>query len=354
MAFMDGVFVWHQNLLVGVGNPLLDMSAVVSKEFLAKYGLKENDAILADKNHMSLYTDLVHEYQVTYTAGGSVQNTLRVAQWLIGEPFVTTYFGCVGMDKYSRILFEKATDDGVNVRYQQCDKGEPTGTCAVLITDHNRSLCANLGCANNFTIDHIRTRDNKYLIDSAKYYYISGFFLTVNPPTQMEIAKIASENDRVFMMNLSAPFICQHYTSALMQAMPYIDILFGNESEAEAFAESQNFNTKDILEIAFKICKLPKQNKNKPRIVIFTQGVKPVIVAREEKIEVYPVKKLPKEKIVDTNGAGDAFVGGFLSQYIQELNLETCVKCGMWAASQIIQRSGCTFEGKPSFIYTNY
>nr|XP_023025282.1 adenosine kinase [Leptinotarsa decemlineata] len=237
MAFMDGVFVWHQNLLVGVGNPLLDMSAVVSKEFLAKYGLKENDAILADKNHMSLYTDLVHEYQVTYTAGGSVQNTLRVAQWLIGEPFVTTYFGCVGMDKYSRILFEKATDDGVNVRYQQCDKGEPTGTCAVLITDHNRSLCANLGCANNFTIDHIRTRDNKYLIDSAKYYYISV-------------------------------------------------------------------------------------------IAIFRR--------------------------FDTNGAGDAFVGGFLSQYIQELNLETCVKCGMWAASQIIQRSGCTFEGKPSFIYTNY
>lgn len=27
----------------------------------------------------------------------------------------------------------------------------------------------------------------------------------------------------------------------------------------------------------------------------------------------YPVCKIPKEQIVDTNGAGDAFVGGFLS-----------------------------------------
>jgi adenosine kinase len=27
----------------------------------------------------------------------------------------------------------------------------------------------------------------------------------------------------------------------------------------------------------------------------------------------YPVEALPKEKIVDTNGAGDAFVGGFMA-----------------------------------------
>lgn len=52
---------------------------------------------------------------------------------------------------------------------------------------------------------------------------------------------------------------------------------------------------------------------------------------------------------MDTNGAGDAFAGGFLAQFIQGRDLDTCIKCGIWAAAQIIQRSGCTFEGKPSF-----
>jgi sugar/nucleoside kinase (ribokinase family) len=37
---------------------------------------------------------------------------------------------------------------------------------------------------------------------------------------------------------------------------------------------------------------------------------------KDGKIARYPVIALPKEKLVDTNGAGDAFVGGFLSQLV--------------------------------------
>lgn len=40
--------------------------------------------------------------------------------------------------------------------------------------------------------------------------------------------------------------------------MPYIDYLFGNESEALAFAESEGWATKDISEIALKISAFPK------------------------------------------------------------------------------------------------
>lgn len=104
-----------------------------------------------------------------------------------------------------------------------------------------------------------------------------------------------------------------------------------------------------MKEIALKICKLPKQNESRSRIAILTQGVNPVILAKDGKITEFPVMALPQEKMVDTNGAGDAFVGGFLSQYIQDQSLDVCVKCAIWAAAQIIQRSGCTFEGKATF-----
>ncbi|CAH1136160.1 unnamed protein product [Ceutorhynchus assimilis] len=341
--------VLKENTLLGMGNPLLDISATVEKDFLAKYDLKANDAILADpEKHKTLYSELMDNFNAEYIAGGSVQNALRVCQWLVEKPKATTFFGCVGVDQYSKILHDKAVTDRVNAKYQYTDK-EPSGTCAVLVTDHHRSLCANLGAANCFTIDHIRKPENKKLVDNAKFYYISGFFLTVSPPSIMEVAKVALANDRPLIMNLSAPFICQFYKEPLMQVLPYVDVVFGNETEAETFAQEQDFGTKDIKEIALKICKLPKQNEKRSRVVVLTQGVDPVILACEGNIKEFTVQALPAEQLVDTNGAGDAFAGGFLSQYIEGKDLDVCVKCGLWAARQIVQRNGCTFEGKATF-----
>lgn len=155
-----------------MGNPLLDISAIVDKDFLAKYEMEPNNAILATEKHKNLTEELIEKYQAEYIAGGSVQNALRVAQWLLEKPNATTFFGCVGEDKYSKILEDKARAQGVNVQYQYHEK-EPTGTCAVLITGTNRSLCANLAAANCFTPDHLLKPENKNLINKAQYFYVS-------------------------------------------------------------------------------------------------------------------------------------------------------------------------------------
>lgn len=46
----------------------------------------------------------------------------------------------------------------------------------------------------------------------------------------MEVARHAYETNKIFMMNLSAPFLSQFFKNPLMEAFPYIDILFGNET----------------------------------------------------------------------------------------------------------------------------
>ncbi|KAJ6648021.1 Adenosine kinase 2 [Pseudolycoriella hygida] len=338
----------REGLLLGCGNPLLDISSLVDAEFLAKYDMQPNNAILAEEKHKSLYKELVEKYDATFTAGGSVQNSLRVAQWILQKPNVAVFFGCVGRDKYSKILEDEARSDGVNVRYQFTES-EPTGTCGVLITGHHRSLCANLAAANCFTIDHINLPENRKYLENAEYFYISGFFLTVSPPSIQAVAKHALARNNLFMMNLSAPFLSQFFKEPLMDAMPYVDIIFGNEVEATTFANEQSFGTTDLREIALKMCSLPKQNEKRGRVVVLTQGGEAVLLAENNKITEIPVEKLDEDKIVDTNGAGDAFVGGFLAQLVQKKSLETCVRCGIWAARQIIQRSGCTFEGAPNF-----
>ncbi|GJQ73664.1 hypothetical protein Trydic_g14003 [Trypoxylus dichotomus] len=205
-------------------------------------------------------------------------------------------------DKYSEILENKARTNGVNVQYQYV-RTVPTGTCAVLLTGDNRSLCANLAAANHFTIDHIRKQENRKCIEDALYYYVSGFFLTVSPESILEVAKYACLNNRPFLMNLSAPFISQFYKEPLMQVMPYVDVLFGNETEAATFATEQAFGTSDLREIARRICKLPKQNGKRSRMCIITTGDKPVIVAQEDEVKEFPVVELTKQQLIDTNGA---------------------------------------------------
>lgn len=51
-------------VFLGMGNPLLDISADVPDEVLKKYDLKLNNAILAEEVHMPLYKELIDSYEV--------------------------------------------------------------------------------------------------------------------------------------------------------------------------------------------------------------------------------------------------------------------------------------------------
>ena len=80
-------------MILGMGNPLLDISATVDTAMLNKYSLKANDAILYEKE--DLYDEL-SKHKVDYIAGGATQNSCRVAQWLLERPQSVAFFGCVG------------------------------------------------------------------------------------------------------------------------------------------------------------------------------------------------------------------------------------------------------------------
>lgn len=227
--------------------------------------------------------------------------------------------------------------------FYQVDEKTSTGTCAVLITGNERSLVAHLAAANNFNKSHLEVPNNWSIVEKAQIYYISGFFFTVCPDAIQRIAEYSLENNRTMMINLSAPFICQFFKDKVLEAFPYVDILFGNDDEAKVFAKhALNLETENVQEIAKAISNMPKSNEKK-RIVIITQGANPVIMANGQDIKEFQVKKLEQDKIIDTNGAGDAFVGGFLAQYVKGESLEKCIDCGIWSSTLIIQRSGCTF-----------
>jgi len=210
---------------------------------------------------------------------------------------------------------------------------------------------AHLSAANLFTVHHLDNEDHWSFIKKAKVHYISGFFFTVSIETIIRVAKFCNDNEKTLCINLSAPFLSQFFKDRLLQALPYVDIVFGNDDEARAFAKhALELETTDLHEIVKAIQKYQKNNSKK-RTVIITQGPKPVLYSTDgENVKEIPVVEIAAEKIVDTNGAGDAFVGGFLSQFVKDQPLDKCIDCGIWVSELIIQRSGCTFPETMDYV----
>ncbi|KAL8145834.1 hypothetical protein AgCh_003837 [Apium graveolens] len=337
-----------EGVLLGMGNPLLDISAVVDHDFLTKYGVTLNNAILAEDKHLPMYDELASKDNVEYIAGGATQNSIRVAQWMLQTPGATSFIGCIGKDKFGEEMKKNSKLSGLNVHYYE-DEAAPTGTCAVCVVGGERSLIANLSAANCYKSDHLKKAENWSLVEKAKYYYIAGFFLTVSPESIQLVGEHAAAKNKVFMMNLSAPFICEFFKDVQEKALTYVDYVFGNETKARTFSKVHGWETDNVEEIALKISQWPKASEAHKRITVITQGADPVVVAEDGKVTLFPVILLPKEKLVDTNGAGDAFVGGFLSQLVKQKAIGECVRAGCYAANVIIQRPGCTYPEKPDF-----
>ncbi|EMD94804.1 hypothetical protein COCC4DRAFT_33861 [Bipolaris maydis ATCC 48331] len=341
--------------LLCLENPLLDIQGVGDQALLDKYGLKANDAILADpEKHMGLYEDLIQNYKAVLIAGGAAQNTARGAAYVL-EPNSVVYIGCIGKDKYGETLEKISADAGVKTEYLY-DEKTPTGRCGVVITGHNRSLCTDLAAANNYKLEHLKQDHIWKQVENAKVFYVGGFHLTVCVPAIKALAEEAASKNKQFILNLSAPFISQFFKDPLDEVIPYVDILIGNETEAAAFAESHGFETKDVKEIAKKIASLPKKNTNRPRTVVFTQGTDPTIAVTakeggEPEIKEVAVHAISSDKINDTNGAGDAFAGGFVAGIVQGKPLEKAIDMGQWLAKLSIQELGPSYP-QPKQTYS--
>ena len=95
---------------------------------------------------------------------------------------------------------------------------------------------------------------------------------------------------------------------------------------------------------------IEKVDKTRSRVVLVTQGADPVIfseynhVTGKGYVDRFPIRELRRDKIVDTNGAGDSFVGGFLSERALGSDMLTSLKKGGAMARKIVQSVGCNLK----------
>ena len=83
--------------------------------------------------------------------------------------------------------------------------------------------------------------------------------------------------------------------------------------------------------------------------VIVTMGGKGAVLSVEK--TVYQIPVCQPEGVVDPTGAGDAFIGGFLTEFVRGKDLFWCACVGSAAASFVVEGLGPTCLGTEEEIY---
>lgn len=204
-------------------------------------------------------------------------------------------------------------------------------------------MVTDLAAANHYDISHLKSPSVWKLVEQAQAFYVGGYHLTVSPPAALALGAEAAKRNVPFVFGLGAPFIPLAFGEPLAQLLEYTDVVFQNETEAASWAEATGKAPKDDLKaIAKAMASLPKKNEKRARTVVITQGTDPTLVAEGPDAEVkeFTVHAIDGKEIVDTNGAGDAFAGGFLAGLVEGKDLKTCVDMGSWLAAKSLRELG--------------
>lgn len=337
--------------LIAIGNPIVDISAEITKEILNKYNLQFGQTVFVNATNVGFYQELENMPKVTYIPGGSIQNTLRVTAWcLYMNPenirnFKLTMLGATGKDNYRDKIINAFKDLGVNHILELIPNFQ-TSRCGVGIHQKERCLVPEIRASNCLSEDFVN--QNIEEIMSHDVLLIEGYFLQEKYDLCLNLCNRFKDQRKLVILTLSAITIVQQQAEKILEIANYSDIIAGNLAELEAFAEVKNMDYKVTFEKASKRLTIKKE-----RIFLITLGSKGAIVAKYDYargnmdfiLQCFPTV-IKKDDIVDLNGAGDAFLGGFLSQYMQGKNIENCCKAGNDTAGVILKNIGCTFNRK--------
>lgn len=302
---------------IGLGNALVDvLLKLKNDDVLAEVGIKKGAMDMINQDQMIAIRKTQEGLERSQAPGGSACNTMRAMACLGNK---SGFIGKIGSDTVGEYYEEALSKAGVTPYFQKVDG--ISGSCTVLISpDGERTMGTFLGPAPDITSAEIEE-------DTLRAYdciYIEGYLL-VNEELVRGTMQKAKRAGLKIALDLSNFNIVNAFHGLLEEIIPeYVDILFSNESEAEAFTGLKAHEAVQVL-------------SGMVEVSLVTLGKEGALVGAGGQVIVVQAEG---GKPVDTTGAGDHFAAGFLYGQSVGATLEQSARIGSLLAGYIIDVVG--------------
>ena len=308
--------------VVAIGNAIVDVLARADDALIAAEGLTKGSMRLIDAEEAErLYAAMGPAVEVS---GGSAANTLA-GMAALGER--CAFIGQVADDQLGHVFTHDLRALGVAYETPALKEGAPTARCLILVTpDGQRTMNTFLGASH--LLDQAMI-DEQWIADS-EILYLEGYLWDpeLSRAAMRRAIDVSRAAGRKVAFTLSDAFIIDRHGADFraLIAEGLFDILFANEVEIRALAETDDFEAA-VAKIAPQV----------PLLVV-TRGAHGAIAlqggTRTE------VGAEPIEQVVDTTGAGDLFASGFLAGLAEGRSMADCLTMGAVCAREIIAQVG--------------
>lgn len=232
---------------------------------------------------------------------------------------IPTYFvGCVGQDRFGEVGIRWMQDAGVDLTYLKRSPQSPTGAGFVILDPHGTSLIISIMGANAELSEADLDQAEPLIAGAAAV--VSNF--EIRPPVALYAMQLAKRHGALAVLNPSPA-----------EAMPpgslsVVDILVCNRGEAQRLL-GLSHEAEPELPALLRIC----QQQLGPRWVIVTLGERGAIVLEDDGVHHVPTVPV---QVVDSPGAGDAFLAGLVAGLLRGLSFQQAIRMGCIAGAYAV------------------
>jgi ribokinase len=229
-----------------------------------------------------------------------------------------TMLGRVGEDVFGKELVKNLRDNGVNTSHVEAVLDTPTGSAFITVSPNGENaIVVSPGANRRFGPDEVEA-----VAEDLKRSLVLVAQLEVSLDAVKKAAHIVTDSGGRFLLNLAPP---GKVPEALLRLS---DPLVVNEHEATFLLGEE---TQGPEEAARKLLNLGLSS------VVVTLGAAGAFLATGNLTRLFPA---PNVEVVDTTGAGDAFIGALAARLTDSAPLEQAVAYAVLAGAVAVTREG--------------
>lgn len=291
--------------IYGFGNALIDVEITVSDKELASVGIAKGSMVHIGSDQKNLWVKQFRRKIASRQPGGSIANSIYAAS---NEDTFCSFSCSLGKDEEGKKFINGFNSNNTKVFSKQSQK--PTGTCFIFTTpDGERTMASNLSANEDLLPECLNIplleKSNWLIFDAFSVCTTNGF------ETAKEALKIAKKNQLKIGFGLADINLVNSNLEEITWVLNQdIDLLVGNEVEIKLLEKTTKINS-DIL------CSLGSRGARYNEMRFSAHNV----------------------SVVNTNGAGDALLGVFLSS-LDRLGPQESLKSAVNYATEVCLAGG--------------